>query len=165
MKKTTPYIVITITTLILIIIIVVTSYSFKGSDVNPLEIPPTEYIGVNDIELPDGNIIKTLANDQENLNKGWIGAQLADLPHDIKEKLQYPDPSGVYVQDTQRRGPAQTAGILPGDIITLVDNLEAQGVLHTLNVIAKLTPGKSYPIAVFRQGEYLEYAVNIIARQ
>lgn len=165
MKKTTPYIVITITTLLLILIIVVASYNYKQTDVDPLEVPPTEYIGTNDLQLPDGNIIKTVVADQTNVNKGWIGAQLTDLPQDIKEHLKYPDHSGVYVQDTHRSGPAQTAGILPGDIITLVNHVEAQSVLYTLNIISNLIPGKSYPFAVFRQGEYLEYAVNITAKQ
>lgn len=163
MKNSTPYIVIAITTLILIIIIVVMSYNYKASDLDPLHVPPTEYIATSNIELPDGNVIQTQAND--HTSKGWIGAQLADLPNDIKEHLKYPDQSGVYVQDTHRSGPAQTAGILPGDIITLVNNVEAQTVLHTLNVIANLTPGESYAFAVFRGGEYLEYNVNITARQ
>ena len=164
MKNTTPFIVIGITTIILIMIIVFMSYNSKPREIDPLQVSPTEYIAVNDLELPDGNIIKS-TNFDNNPNKGWIGAQLTDLPINIKRHLKYPDQIGVYVQDTQRSGPAQTAGILPGDIITLVNNVEAQSLKHAINVISHLTPGKSYPFAVFRQGEYLEYAVNVSSRQ
>jgi S1-C subfamily serine protease len=104
------------------------------------------------------------ANSSEPKN-GWIGAQLTDLTQNIKQHLKYPDPYGVYVQDTIRNSPSQTAGILPGDIISKINNADAQDVLPAIKLISDLNPGKVYPFIIFRDGKFTEYQITISAKQ
>ncbi len=92
---------------------------------------------------------------------GWIGAQLTDLSPTIREHLNYTDSYGIYIQDTIRNSPAQTAGLLPGDIITHINHIELTDVLPTINLINTLQPGNKYPVTIFRTGKYLHYEVII----
>lgn len=114
--------------------------------------------------LPDGSSVEAELNLAEQNMQGWLGAQLTDLTPTIRKHLNFQDSYGVYVQDTLRDGPAQVSGILPGDIITQVNNIEVQDVLPTINLIATLNPGENYPITIFRQGKYIKYDVRILSK-
>ncbi len=109
----------------------------------------------------DNSYQQYIANSNVEPKKGWIGAKLTDLTPNIKKHLKYPDPFGVYVQDTIRSSPSQTAGILPGDIISKINNEDAQAVLPAIKLISKLNPGKVYPFIIFRDGRFSEYQITI----
>lgn len=113
----------------------------------------------------DNSYQQYIANNNIEKKNGWIGAQLTDLTQNIKQHLKYPDPYGVYVQDTIRNSPSQTAGILPGDIISKINNTDAQDVLPAIKLISNLNPGKVYPFIIFRDGKFSEYQITISAKQ
>jgi len=113
----------------------------------------------------DNSYQQYIANNNAESQNGWIGAQLTDLTQNIKQHLKYPDSFGVYVQDTIRNSPSQTAGILPGDIIAKINNADAQDVLPAINLITKLNPGKVYPFIIFRDGRFSEYQITVSAKQ
>lgn len=113
------------------------------------------------IELPNGQQVQATVTLPQDELQGWIGAKLSDLTVFIRQNLQYDHQFGIYIHDTYLDSPAQVAGILPGDILVEINGLETLAVIPTLNLIASLAPGKSYPFTVFRQGKYLEYLVKI----
>lgn len=113
----------------------------------------------------DNSYQQYIASKKLKLNTGWIGVQLTHLTEDIRLYLKYPDYYGVYVQDTIRNSPSQTAGILPGDIISKINNTEAQDVLPTIKLISQLSPGQVYPFIIFRDGKFSEYQIFISAKQ
>jgi len=96
--------------------------------------------------------------------RGWLGAQLSEIPDETKQYLRFQQDNGIYVQDTIRNSPAQKAGILPGDIITKIDNAQTQDIYSAIRLISTLKPNKSYPIEVFRQGKNIVYNVKVIER-
>ncbi len=112
------------------------------------------------IRLPDGNNSQIQIDHTSDTVRPRLGAQLSILTATIRKNLHYAEQYGVYVQDTVRNSPAQTAGILPGDIIFKINNQDAQDLMPTLNLIAELNPGATYPIHVFRQGKELVYQVT-----
>ncbi len=112
------------------------------------------------ITLPDGHHILATVNVPTETH-GWIGATLTDLTNTIRDNLHYAEQFGVYIQDTYVDSPAQIAGILPGDILISINNIHAQDVLPTINLIATLHPGHAYPFTIFRQGKYLDYSVTV----
>ena len=113
----------------------------------------------------DNSYQQNIATNITDPKSGWIGAKLTDLTQDIKQHLKYPDIYGVYVQDTIRNSPSQTAGILPGDIISKINNIEAQDILPAIKLISNLNPGKEYPFIIFRDGKFTEYQITISAKQ
>lgn len=113
----------------------------------------------------DNSYQQYIATNSPEQKHGWIGAQLTDLTQNIKQHLKYPDHYGVYVQDTIRNSPSQTAGILPGDIISKINNAEVQDVLPAIKLISQLNPGQVYPFIIFRDGRFSEYQITISAKQ
>lgn len=152
---------IVIITSIIIVAALATSWFYFIKNKYTEDIPYNENIATQNISLPDGNEITSQAIANKHQTHGKIGAQLTNLTPLIKKNLHYPDQDGVYVQDTIRNSPAQTAGILPGDIIIKISNIETPDIFPTINLISSLHPGETYPITVFRQGKYLVYPVTL----
>ncbi len=93
--------------------------------------------------------------------RGWIGAQLQDLNNELKIHLGYSEEYGVYVQGVIRNSPAQKAGILPGDIILKVNNIDVKSVSEAVKLVGSLQPNKNYYIEVFRKFKFYSFAVLI----
>lgn len=110
------------------------------------------------IFLPDGNKISIIKKNQPP--KSFIGIKMAELTPKIMRHLNFPDQNGVYVQDTIRNSPGQNAGILPGDIIIKINNVEVQNVATALKLVYTLLPNYTFPIEIFRQDKYLEYSIT-----
>lgn len=98
------------------------------------------------------------------ISRGWLGAQLSELPYETRLKLNYQEHNGIYVQNTIRNSPARKAGILPGDIITKVNHVKTQDILSTIRLISSLSPDKTYDLEIFRQGEKTVYQVTLLER-
>ena len=56
--------------------------------------------------------------------RGWLGVMIQKITPDLKEKLQLKDEKGALVADVTQDGPAEKAGMLPGDKIVSVDGNE-----------------------------------------
>jgi serine protease DegQ len=93
--------------------------------------------------------------------RGWIGAQLQDLSNELKSRLGYSEDYGVYVQGVIRNSPAQKAGILPGDIIVKINNIDVKSVSETVKLVGSLQPNKNYSIEVFRKFKVYSFSVLI----
>lgn len=99
-----------------------------------------------------------------HVTRGWIGTQLSKLPSTTKQYLQYHGTNGIYVQDILRNSPAQISGILPGDIITKINNTAAIDILQSIRLISALTPNQTYDIEIFRNGKNIIYPVTVQQR-
>lgn len=93
--------------------------------------------------------------------RGWIGAQLQDINNELKTRLGYNEDCGVYVQGVIRNSPAQKAGILPGDIIVKINNVDVKSVSEAVKLVGSLQPNKNYSIEVFRKFKFYSFSVLI----
>lgn len=93
--------------------------------------------------------------------RGWIGAQLQDINNELKARLGYNEECGVYVQGVIRNSPAQKAGILPGDIIVKINNVDVKSVSEAVKLVGSLQPNKNYSIEVFRKFKFYSFSVLI----
>ena len=94
--------------------------------------------------------------------RGWLGIHLRDINKEMRKYLDFKDnDEGSYVQAVLRDGPAQVTGILPGDIITKINNIKVKNANETVKIVASLKPEKSYPIEIFRKGDFLTFSVLI----
>jgi len=69
------------------------------------------------------NMVKTViqsAVQGKTIMRPWLGARLQPVTSDIADSLGLDRPVGALVQQLNRSGPAQAAGLLPGDIIVAV---------------------------------------------
>lgn len=68
---------------------------------------------------------------------------------------------GVLITGVAENGPADKAGILAGDLILKVDNIEAKNPEQMMNAIADLPPNRTVNVLVARQNKQLEFKVTI----
>lgn len=93
--------------------------------------------------------------------RGWLGTQLVDVNKDIRDHLGFNEKHGVYVQGVVRDSPAQKAGILPGDVIVKINNVDVKTVNEAVKLVGSLHPNKSYIIEIFRKFKFLSVSVLI----
>jgi len=95
--------------------------------------------------------------------RGWLGieAQMlsADLLHDIGLEN-----GGVLVAGVLSNGPADKAGILPGDIILSVDEQQVSNPQQAIQTISDLEPGSSIEIRVLRGWKEMTVQARIAVR-
>ena len=93
--------------------------------------------------------------------RGRIGVRIGPVTKDVAESIGLGKPTGALVSGADPGGPADKAGIEPGDIITKVDGkvIDKSGDLPRL--IGGAKPGSKAQLQVFRRGSYRDIAVTV----
>jgi serine protease DegQ len=60
-----------------------------------------------------------------------------------------------------RGGPADRAGVVPGDLLTAINGVAVYDPQAMLNLVAGLAPGSSAKMQVQRKAQVLELAVTV----
>ncbi len=68
---------------------------------------------------------------------------------------------GVLIVGTLQNGPADKAGIKPGDVLKSIDGKAVNDITQLLNRIASQEPGKKVRTIVNRKGQDLEIEVQV----
>lgn len=85
-----------------------------------------------------------------DVTRGWIGVEVQDLTKELAEALKRNNLSGALIAGVVKGGPADQAGIIPGDILVAVEDKATQNSSVMLNLIAALLPGKITVITIVR---------------
>ncbi len=98
------------------------------------------------------------------VSRGWLGVEVQDLTPEIAESLRVSGDHGVVVSGVLRRGPAQVAGIQPGDVITAVGNRRVDTQQQLLEAVARSRPGTRLPVEIVREGRPVAVEVSVAER-
>jgi serine protease DegQ len=102
------------------------------------------------------------------VTRGWIGVEPQELSAELAEtfnlKMGKDALQGVIITGVLQNGPAASAGIRPGDVITQVAGQAVPSVPELLARVAALKPGSSAKFAVRRGEKALELEVTPAAR-
>jgi serine protease DegQ len=96
--------------------------------------------------------------------RGWVGIEVQDITPDIAESFGYKGSGGALIAGVLRGGPAERAGIRPGDILLAVNGRPVIDSSSLLNLIADLPPGKQASLRLQRQQAELQLTVGIEKR-
>lgn len=107
------------------------------------------------IESVVGQLIET-----GRVSRGFLGIswQLADDPVTYDESART---VGVRVWRVEPDGPADAAGIVPGDLIVALDGLPVQGVETLRAAVTARRPGETVRVSVLRQGQPMDFTVRL----
>ncbi|RQS05661.1 Do family serine endopeptidase [Burkholderia sp. Bp9002] len=94
-----------------------------------------------------------------SVTRGWIGVEPQDVTPEIAESFGLQQKSGAIVAGVLQGGPADKAGIRPGDILVSVNGDEITDTTKLLNVVAQIKPGATAKVHVVRKGK--EFDVNV----
>jgi serine protease DegQ len=95
------------------------------------------------------------------VTRGWIGVEVQDISPELAESFRLADPKGTLIAGVLRGGPADRAGVKPGDILLAVENQTVTDSSAMLNLIAALEPGKSAKLRILRDRQELHIEVNV----
>ncbi|MBR8060233.1 S1C family serine protease [Burkholderia dolosa] len=95
-----------------------------------------------------------------SVTRGWIGVEPQDVTPEIAESFGLQQKSGAIVAGVLQGGPADKAGIKPGDILVTVNGEEITDTTKLLNVVAQIKPGTPTKVHVVRKGK--EFDVNVV---
>jgi len=95
------------------------------------------------------------------VTRGWVGVEPQDITSDIAESFGLQQDSGVIIAGVVQGGPADKAGVQPGDILTKVNDESIRDTTELLNVIAQIKPGTQAKIHVTRKKKELDLTVTI----
>lgn len=92
--------------------------------------------------------------------RGWIGVEPQELTAELAESLNLKQKSGTIITAVVRNGPADKAGMKPGDLMLSVDGKPIRDTTQMVNLIAQLTPGNTARVIVLRKNQ--ETALDIV---
>ena len=93
--------------------------------------------------------------------RGRIGVDIARLTREVAESIGLGKPGGALVQAVEAGGPAEKAGVEPGDVITKVDGRAVESSVELPRIVGGIKPGTKAALQVFRRGSTKELSVVV----
>ncbi|BCB25546.1 DegQ protease [Sulfurimicrobium lacus] len=95
------------------------------------------------------------------VTRGWIGVEVQDITPELAESFKLPFSSGTMIAGVLRGGPADLAGVKPGDILQEVNGKPVKDSAAMLNQISALQPGKMAALKIQRNKADMMLQVNV----
>jgi serine protease Do len=89
-----------------------------------------------------------------SVERGWLGVGVQSLTPELANTLRMNDSNvGVLVNSILNKTPAQSGGMLQGDIIIKFDGQTISSLKYFQKLVAETAIGKLVPIKIFRDGQ------------
>jgi len=99
-----------------------------------------------------------------SVTRGWIGVEVQDLTPELAESFKLPNTDGALIAGILKGGPADLAGIKPGDVLIDVNGKPVKDSTSLLQLIAAQTPGQTAQLKLLRKAKEIVATVNINKR-
>lgn len=99
-----------------------------------------------------------------SVTRGWIGVEVQDLTPELAESFKLPSTDGALIAGILKGGPADLAGIKPGDVLIDVNRKPVKDSTSLLQLIAAQTPGQTAQLKLLRKTKEIVAIVNINKR-
>jgi serine protease Do len=100
-----------------------------------------------------------------HVTRGRIGLAIQDVNAQLAQSFQLDRPRGALVTDVQPDGPAEKAGIKPGDVILSVDDKPLETSTELPSRIANIKPGSEATLGLWRNGRQETVKVRVAELQ
>lgn len=98
------------------------------------------------------------------VTRGWIGVEVQEITSELAESFKLPNTEGALIAGVMRGGPADLAGIRPGDVLLAIAGARITDPQDMLEQVASQTPGQKAVIQI-RRGSREAGVTVLIARR
>ena len=95
------------------------------------------------------------------VTRGWIGVEAREITPEMGESFRLGATTGVLIEGVLRGGPAERAGLKPGDILVAIEGKPVKDPNAMLNLVAALVPGKPASIRLRRDNKDVDIQVAV----
>ena len=95
------------------------------------------------------------------VQRAMLGINIADMTAQLAAQANVADIDGVYVAGVQKDGPAEKAGIFPGDVIKEINLNPVHNSAGLQEQLSRLRPGEKAVVTVLRDGKQVELIVTL----
>jgi len=96
--------------------------------------------------------------------RGWLGVVGQDMSLELAKSFGLKETAGTLVSAVLEDGPADKAGLKPGDILTHINGREPKSTSDTLNYIATLPPGTKVAVQGWRGESPFKTEITVAER-
>jgi serine protease Do len=98
------------------------------------------------------------------VERGLLGVNIQDVTQALAKSFGRPDTNGALVSQVVRGGPAEKAGIKPGDIILDFNGTPVPGASQLKNIVGQTKPGSPAKVTVWRDKKTVTLSVTLAER-
>ncbi len=98
------------------------------------------------------------------VTRGWIGVEIQEMTPELAESFGLSDAHGALIAGVVRNGPADAAGVRPGDVMLAIGDAPIADPRQMLDIISRLPPGKPQRFHLRRSGKALSLSLVIGTR-
>jgi serine protease DegS len=93
--------------------------------------------------------------------RGWLGVEVQDITPELAESFGMAKPRGVLVAGVLQGGPADAAGLQPGDVVTHVDGNEVSTRMALIAAITAIPPQQAVDLTAMRNGKEMTIRATV----
>jgi S1-C subfamily serine protease len=105
-------------------------------------------------------VIDAVLSEFKGGSSGYLGLELSSESVAIDASLGT-STTGAYITDLDANSPGATAGLVPGDVVTALNEKPFRNPRELLSQIRQLAPGSKATLTVFRNGQLVVVPVTI----
>ncbi len=99
-----------------------------------------------------------------SVTRGWVGIEVQDITPEVADSFNLTGSAGALITGVLRGGPADRAGIRPGDVLVTVNDKPVADSASLLNLIAALPPGQTATLGLIRRQKAMQLTVKVERR-
>jgi len=92
---------------------------------------------------------------------GWMGIEIQQVTDELAESFGLENSNGVIIAGVLSGGPADKAGIEPGDILIRINGQTITSSGSALNLISQAKPHENVAIETIRAGQKYKSTIRI----
>ena len=120
------------------------------------------YAGISfAIPIDEAQKIAKILRTQGKVVRGKIGVLIGEVTREVAEAIGLPKAAGAAVSSVESDGPADKAGVQPGDVIIKYDGKPVDSSADLRRMVAATTPGTKVATTVWRDGAPRDLTVTV----
>ncbi|HEU4626751.1 MAG TPA: DegQ family serine endoprotease [Steroidobacteraceae bacterium] len=100
-----------------------------------------------------------------HVTRGRIGVTIQEVTAQLAQSFGLDRPRGALVSSVEKDGPADKAGLKPGDVILAVNGRQIEVSSELANIIAHIRPGDTARLDILRNGKNEQVRVRVAELQ